>query len=570
MKRKSLVIVFGILVAILAIAYFQFDSFVERAVRNKLTFLINQSPDKLYEYEFDNLNINLIDGSLTLHKVGLIPTQHAIDSVKSAGSSLRAIMAFRVDKIEMNGFEIRKFLNTGDLQIEDLLILRPEFKLLVNPDKKIKATKKAGTFDEILTDKFTVAELNSFNIINATFSVANIKYDTNPLIIDSINFVLKNARADQETIEKFIPFEFSDFSFTSTGIHMDFSSDFTIESDKLEIDAALDFVKIFNFQIRPKLNFKAFSARYNMQKQWFALVVDELHLHRFNLDQLYTKGDLLVEKLEIFKANAALYKDKSKPAPPFKVKPLPATIIRNIPFKIDIDSVIIENAMITINEKSGLTGKISNLTFSQLNAVMVGFSNDSLHLSENPVMSCDVSTNVMNQAKVQMRLAFNLLSDSDEFTVSGQVDSVKAGIFNEVLVQMMAVEVKSGDIHRMDFEFIAMDTISKGTLDMEYNNVKIDILNPDLDKTKKQGFRSLAANTVIKTHNRKTKPTYAQGVINVARVREKDVFPYLWHSIQSGLVSTLVPVTNKKEAKQQQKQARKKLKQNQKKAEDKR
>ena len=64
---------------------------------------------------------------------------------------------------------------------------------------------------------------------------------------------------------------------------------------------------------------------------------------------------------------------------------------------------------------------------------------------------------------------------------------------------------------------------------------------------------TFAANTAIKSNNSKDQGGYLQGIINTPRVQEKDVWPYLWHSIQAGLVSTLAPFTNTKEAKQQQK-----------------
>ena len=70
---------------------------------------------------------------------------------------------------------------------------------------------------------------------------------------------------------------------------------------------------------------------------------------------------------------------------------------------------------------------------------------------------------------------------------------------------------------------------------------------------------SFAANTAIKSNNSKLKGNYIEGIINTPRVLEKDMFPYLWHSIQSGLVSTLVPMTNTKDAKAQQKETRKEL-----------
>ena len=106
-----------------------------------------------------------------------------------------------------------------------------------------------------------------------------------------------------------------------------------------------------------------------------------------------------------------------------------------------------------------------------------------------------------------------------------------------------------------------MDTLSTGTLDADYAGIKLEVLNTDTtaNRKSKKGFMTFAANTAIKSNNRKGQGSYLQGIINTSRVQEKDVWPYLWHSIQAGLVSTLAPFKNTKEAKQQQKVARQAL-----------
>jgi hypothetical protein len=124
---------------------------------------------------------------------------------------------------------------------------------------------------------------------------------------------------------------------------------------------------------------------------------------------------------------------------------------------------------------------------------------------------------------------------------------------------MMGVKVTGGIINSLEFSFTANDSLSTGTVDMDYEKIKLEILNEKSDKKTKKGFMTFAANTAIKSNNRKGKSTYLQGVINTTRVQEKDVWPYLWHSIQAGLVSTLAPFKNTKEDKQQQKEVRKEM-----------
>jgi hypothetical protein len=158
---------------------------------------------------------------------------------------------------------------------------------------------------------------------------------------------------------------------------------------------------------------------------------------------------------------------------------------------------------------------------------------------------------------------FDLSSNIDRFEVSGTVGKVAGKTFNSVLEPMMGVKVSGGTVNKIGFYFTANDTLSIGTLDADYSGIKIDVLNTNPAKTKnlKKGFMSLAANTVVKSNNSKKQTNYLQGIINTPRVQAKDVWPYLWHSLQSGLVSTLAPFTNDKATKEQQKKLQKESRQ---------
>ena len=499
--------------------------------------------------------LNPVTGSVTLREIGLIPTPASFDSIKNIDSPLRSIMSIEVDKIEMNGFEIRKFIKSGELEIAEFIIREPLYKLYFNADKRSADNRKAELFSEILTDQFKGAQLGTFSIIDGTVSIQEIKEDRKPLTINYVDLVLTNAKADSSTLNNFIPFEFKDIHFVSAGIYSDISDEFLIESDSLQLDASDQFFKLSNFQIRPKYNQAAFSSKFTNQKQWFAITIEELELHNINIGLLYETGDVEITKIITRKPNVGLYKDKSKPPPPFEKKLLPASAIRNIPWPIHIDTIQVRGGLITINEKSDRTEQVSNLTIDNLSADMYRFTNDTMRIGER-ILSVEARADIMNAAPVSLSMLFDLNDRQDNFSVVGHVDSVSATVFNPVLLPMMAVNVLDGDIHAMDFSFSAMDTLAVGTLDIEYNNLKIEVLDPESEKSHKQGFMSFAANTVIRTHNNANDMHYTQGIIKVNRVFEKDVFPYLWHAIQGGLVTTLVPIANDKETKQIQKDER--------------
>jgi len=68
---------------------------------------------------------------------------------------------------------------------------------------------------------------------------------------------------------------------------------------------------------------------------------------------------------------------------------------------------------------------------------------------------------------------------------------------------------------------------------------------------------SLAANTVIKSNNRKeNQKNYTLGIIKAQRIQDKNIFPFLWHSVQSGIIYTMAPAFS--DIKKEEKKANKK------------
>lgn len=119
----------------------------------------------------------------------------------------------------------------------------------------------------------------------------------------------------------------------------------------------------------------------------------------------------------------------------------------------------------------------------------------------------------------------------------------------------MLVNAKSGKIIAINYSYTADDFGAKGLIDFEYENIKIEVLDKE-EQTKKQGFRSLAANAIIKSTNKKGNgKNYTQGVIKVERDQYKNIFPYLWHTVHPGIIYTMAPAFS--EVKKEEKKAKK-------------
>jgi len=563
---KKISIIIGSIFSILLIGvYFSYDYWLEKELKYQLSEIISKDPNSLYRYSFEKLNIDLIDGSVDLKGIKIEPRDRAYDSLISDNNNLRFLLKLNLKEIELIGFEITEFIKTNNIVVEAIYLDKPEFAFYFNPNKK-KAEQNMP-LSEVFSDEFTSAQLNELIINDGKLEIDNYYSPEPALSINFLDIELTQAYVDKETLKGISPIEYEKVKLAAGSINANISENFSIESDSLLFDAINESFTIRNFQIKPKYDQENFTRVNDKQAQWFAITLESLKLRRIEIERFIETGELYIGKIGVSQPNIALYKDKRKPEPPFKKKMLPASAISSIPMKINVDSIEVNKGYIAINETSNLTGLKSHISFYNLHALVRNFSNIQ-DTESSSILTLQASTLLYNKAPVELNMAFDLASQTDEFEVSGAVDSIEMVAFNPVLEPMMAIKVTDGQLENLKFAFTAMDTLSNGTLDMQYSNAKLEVLSEDTSTTKKKELLSFAANTIIKSNNHMNKPGYIQGIISSDRVLNKDVWPFLWHSIQSGIISTMAPITNDKETKHLQKLRRQELKNERKESKD--
>lgn len=557
---KRFLIIIGIIVGgIIVVGYFSYDYWLEKELKYQLSEIISKDPNSLYRYNFNNLNIDLIDGSVDLSGITIEPRDRGYDSLVSDSSNVRFLLKLHLEVIELLGFEIMEFINTGNITVAEINLYQPSFSYYFNPHKEKKEVKMP--LSEIFSDQFKSANIKKFVIQDGQLEIDNYLTSDPALIINYLDIELTDAYMSKETLAQVSPLEYKEIKMVAGSISAEISPNFSIVSDSLLFDAKDESFIIREFQIRPKYNQASWTGMHDFQKQWFALKLGSVSIRQIGIEHFVETGEIHVGRIRVREPNVALYKDKSKPEPPFKKKPLPATAIASIPIKLNIDSIQVLNGYVAIQETSKLTGLDSHLSFYDLNAVLTNFSNLPKEERKSDQMELNADAQIYKKAPIRLNLKIDLNSPTDRFTASGELGNVDFTAFNPVLEPMMAVKALDGQINKLTFSFEAMDTLSTGVLDMDYKNAKIEVLNTNTTVQKqKKGLLSFAANTIIKTNNETGKANYIQGVIRTERVLNKDIWPFLWHSVQSGIVTSLVPIMSSKEVKQQQKEYRQQLK----------
>ena len=539
MKVSKKVIYFIAIVLLVTIAaiYFGGNIYIKNKLESKLGELINTADNRLYDYKLGGLTIKLVSGSIKLSDISVKSTDYAIASVKDITNDLRMVGDFTIEEILLEGFDIQKFLKTGEIELNQFRVLNPSFTVHHNIEKNNPDT--TTVLSSTLSDKFISAALGSLYIQNANLAIKEVNQKGADLNINTIHINLTESYADLETIKQSFPFNFENITLSSSGLHMDISEFYEIRSDQISFDIQSRSLAIDHFKLIPKYTHKELEKinKYNISEYQFN--ADRLVIEGINFSKFKNQGKIQANLVKGINNQLTVYNNKNKPFPPSKEKLLWATALRKIPLTFTIDTLKMENSTVSVHEKSEITQRVSNLFFNEMNVTVLGISTDSATIRENNFMQVNASTRFLGKGKVDLTIKVDLTSLEDNYWVTGKMGHINAVEFNQVLNPLFNANATEGEIHQTHFNFSANKYKSYGTIDMEYEDLKLELHSNH--KKKKNRFSSMLVNSLVKKNNVKTRKNYKQGHIGTERDKNKSFFNYLWKSIQSGLVDTLVP-----------------------------
>lgn len=306
----------------------------------------------------------------------------------------------------------------------------------------------------------------------------------------------------------------------------------------------LNSIEISSVDFKPKLGTKDFNKKNGFQSDWIHFKSKHVQVHGIKWYTLFSDKKVFAENIQLEQPDIYVYRDKRVDDAPYKYKPLPSHIIRNAGFPVTVPLLEIKKGTITYEEHPKDKDSSGILTFNDLYASAYNISTDSVFILEHPVLIVDGKGSILDSAKAEIKYTSNVLNKDDKFTFEATVHSFSAVHLNQCLSPLSGAAIESGDIKKVTLFFEANDDVANGTMEMEYENLKLTVLSKSDGKESK--VKSFIANIFIKD---KTKESGTQenikedktGVIHFERRKDRFIFNYWWNAIKTGVVSIVTP-----------------------------
>jgi len=530
---------FLFLIGVLLIMMSRIDNYLENKVKSALESYINTSPERLYDYKYESLVIDVFGGNTYLKNVSIAPRDSEINSIeqkRSKGMIYLQLGQLSLEDLGLYGLMADSTVEMGKLGMENL-------KLRYITNDSVKSKESTFSISHIFSEQLKYALVHDIHINNASISIEN-RYTP-----DSVSFSLDSAVIrfneffmDKNTAERMRPFTYDRLRINSKSVKVNSIKDYRLTLDSLHVDSRAKSIKLHSVKFEPK-DFDIQNASKQFARSVFIIEVAEIDFSSTNLFSQDKINRLDIGKITIDQPSIKVGTDKRWPKPMHE-RILPTANIRNIPLPVKIDTIEVRDGYVFYREFSAKGKSPLELTFNSTFATGFNVTNDSASLQSNPDFSFFANTLFMDSSKLELKSTFHILSNDEAFNMKVNIDSMSLLVLNPILEGQMNVDVL-GMINALEMNIDANKFGAKGDLTLDYSNLKLHTFK--IKETKKgEQIRShwlinALVNPILKTNNHRDKEGFNAGIVAYTRSLDDSFFTMIWQSLKSGLVSTVVP-----------------------------
>lgn len=456
-----------------------------------------------------SLSINLFTRSITLHDV-----EWSQNSRKASLSSVQARGIGIIPWFKKKRISIRRIsFNTGTLSI---------------PFDSVKHAVKADSADSVNIPSIDIDRL-SFNDIDVNIAGDSVTTYEGKLSLN-VHFLfikdLKSFRDPSTYMFRNISTSVQEFRIKKEG------GLYAFRVKELTFDKELKELHVDSLILEPLLNRTDFAKKVKSQETRVTLKIASVDASGVNMAVHMEDTSIMVSSVAINGLFIHAYKNKKYPFNRKEKFPLPMESFQSLHFGIEVDTVKIRDGQVTYEELPTEGFHTAHITFESVQATMNSVNNREFK-NLSGVSTLEASAKVMKTGDV--KATFNLpLEANKKYTAEGSISNVPLRELNPLLKDLAFVEIASGRLNKLDFNFTYDDIGSKGQLYFDYEDLKILGLKKEREKDVDQ-FKTLLVNIAVKNDE-----TLA-GTINVERNQKKAVFNLWTISIADGIRDAVLP-----------------------------
>jgi hypothetical protein len=543
-KKNKWMVAAGVVVIVLLTGILFMNTFLSRKADSLLREKLSTIDTVSYHIDYKKVRVNLFSMSVRIEGISIHPADAAMEQARR--SRLAApVVALSIERICIRGINPFKAFGGDDIHIGSITLGRPvvEIYSLTGPFD-ILEHRDTGAMDHESGDipKMT---LGSFRIDDAGIIYHDLQEGKPVLETQGLDLMLSKLQVHPASGENPAGFISLDAFYLSLALHrMDLPGNFySIRCGPAVIDHKKASAVIDSLRLIPLYEKNSFGKAAGRQTDRFDLTVGKIGFEDIVFDSL-SAGKLIAGQLMVNNPAADIYRDKRMPLDKEHFPKLLQTAIAGMPLQVNIARVKVVNGKLAYGEiVQGASGP-GQLTFTALDVLATGICNDPDSISKGQSMIVDAKGLLMGISEARLHLRLPVGDPHERFSFYGSLTGMPAEALNPLITPLASLEAKSGNINSLEYFGIARSDTAIGRLQFLYQVLDMSMLKKsgeDGEPAHENKLLSFLARTVIQKNNPHPGKDAQTAYMFFERDLNKGFFNFLWKSIQSGIMQTLLP-----------------------------
>lgn len=353
------------------------------------------------------------------------------------------------------------------------------------------------------------------------------------------NITLFDVRSSDTTdIGNLAAYHIGDVEATVHGLLFNSSNGFyQTRVGKVLLESSEEKLRVDSLTIIPRYPKYKFSRVAKKQIDRVNAFIPSIEITGLKFNQL-RDSIFMTSKIEITSPEVYSFRDKRMPFKETKNKPLPIAALKQFDFGVEVDTIKITEAKITYEEFPPDGFKSGKVVFENLQALLVNVNN-TVYENRPRYATLDASAKIMGKGIIEA--SFQLpLDDNKRYHAKGKINQLALHHLNPALEHLAFIRIESGRLNNLDFDFDYNDRSSKGTLTINYEDLKIAGLKKEKSPDESD-FKTFLINTIVRDDKDKNVPLDKRtGAIEFDRDRKRQIFNFWWKSLLSGIKASVL------------------------------
>ena len=544
-KVRRLLVVMAVLCCLLLLLNITLESIFKSRIMAELDSISEKSG---YVLGIDDVDVNVFLGNVSVSGFYAKPTEVLFAAFTKGESEADVLQQLLVSKASISGLALFDLIINKELMIDKIDVNEIQFNFY-QPEKEYRAyseeNKPKISLNSIYIpwiEKIDLTEMQiadyGLHLIDASSTDTIASYKGKELLISGL---------DMDAIEGdkgYFTFDNSELELQSKQQNFNLNSGLYAASfDALHYKYYEQKMTMANFELKPILSPEAFSSKFTHTYISNSTVIDTLLITGIDSELLFQSGIISLQQIDIKGMTANLFLDKSKPYAMDKVTHLPQMVLKNMKQLFYINTIAIHNSSFYYSEKLADKEELTKVHLDNIQGEIAGLSNIPYNPSGKQ-LDVKLNADLLSTLPVSMHLTIPYNSPDNSFHISGYTKgTTDFKLLNPTVFAAIGVKFESGRLDSLNFHFRGNATKSVGELTMLYTDLEMEIY---LDDDIENKALSWVSNSFIKKSNPSKRGRTVVSEIDFERIKYKFFGNFLWKSIQSGIVNSLVPFGSRK------------------------